>query len=125
MSGLQEIKKAVLAKEIATHHCSPLSTDPSNSATALAVQPVSTTAEAAPATPSSSTASAVDCVPPPMSVSDPTQPLSVPAWSVTKVKATILQFKKKFSVLTANAKIEITKKESQDPSFLEIFRTSL
>ena len=128
VSGLQEIKKAVLAKEIATHHCpqsSPPSTDPSNSATALAVQPVNTTAEAAPATPSSSTASAVDSVPPPMSVSDPTQPLSVPAWSVAKVKATILQLKKKFSVLTANAKIEITKKESQDPSFLEIFRTSL
>ena len=128
VSGLQEIEKAVLAKEIATHHCpqsSPPSTDPSNSATALAVQPVSTTAEAAPVTPSSSTASVVDSVPPPMSVSDPTQSLPVPAWSVAKVRATILQLEKRFSVLTANAKIEITKKESQDPSFLEIFRTSL
>ena len=128
VSGLQEIKKAVLAKEITTRHCpqsSPPSTDPSNSATALAVQPVSTTAEAAPATPSSSTASAIDSVPPSMSVTDPTQPLPVPAWSVAKVKATILQLKMKFSVLTASAKIEITKKESQDPSFFEIFRTSL
>ena len=127
VSGLQEIKKAVLAKEIATLHCpqsSPPSTDARNSATALAVQPVNTTAEAAPAT-SSSTASAVGSVPPPMSVSDPTQPLPVPAWSVAKVKATILQLEKRFLVLTANAKIEITKKESQDPSFLEIFRTGL
>ena len=123
--GLQEIEKAVLAKEIATRHCpqsSPSCTDPSNRVTALAVQPVSTTAEIALATPS---VSAVDSVPPPMLVSDPTQPLPVPPWSVAKVKATILQLKKKFSVLTANAKIEISKKESQDKSFLEIFRTSL
>ena len=128
VSGLQEIEKAVLAKEIATCHCphsSPPSTDPSNSATALALQPVSTTAEAAPATPSSSTASAVDSMPPPMSVSDPTQPLPVPAWSVAKVKATIPQLEMCFSVLVANAKKQITKKESQDPSFLEIFRTCL
>ena len=128
VSGLQEIKKNVLAKEIATRHCpqsSPPSIDPSNSATALAVQPDSTTAEAAPATPSSSTTSAVDSVPLPMSVTDPSRPLPVPAWSVAKVKATILQLEERFSVLTANAKIEITKKENQDPSFLEVFRTRL
>ena len=128
VSGLQEIEKAVLAEEIATRHCpqsSPPSTDTSNSATALAVQPVSTTVEAVPATPSSSIASAVDSVPPPMSVTDPTQPLPVPSWNVAKVKATILQLEERFSVLMANAKIEITKKESHDPSFLEIFRTRL
>ena len=76
VSGLQEIEKAVLAREIATRQCpqsSPPSTDP---ATAIVVHPV--TAEAAPATPSSSTASAVDSMPPPMSVTDPTQPLPVP-----------------------------------------------
>ena len=128
VSGLQEIKKAVLAKEIATRHCpesSPPSTDPSNSATALAVQPVSTTAEAAPATPSSSTASAVDSVPPPMSVSDPTQPLSLPAWSVAKVKATILQLEERFSDLIADAEDEIGEKENQDRRFLKKFRTRL
>ena len=125
VSGLQEIKKAVLAKEIATHHCpqsSPPSTDP---ATALAVQPVSTTAEAAPATPSSSTASAVDSVPPPMSVTDPTQPLPVPAWSVAKVKATILQLEERFSDLIADAEDEIGEKENQDRRFLKKFRTRL
>ena len=124
VSGLQEIKKAVLAKEIATHHChqsSPPSTDPSNSATPLAVQPVSTTAEAAPATPSS----AVDSVPPPMSVTDPTEPLTVPAWGVAKVKATILQLEERFSDLIADAKHEISEKEKQDRKFLEKFRTRL
>ena len=127
VSGLQEIKKAVLAKEIATHHCpqsSPPSTDPSNSATPLAVQPVSTTAEAAPATPSS-TALAVDSVPPPMSVTDPTQPLPVPAWSVAKVKATILQLEERFSDLIADAEDEIGEKENQDRKFLKKFRTRL
>ena len=128
VSGLQEIEKAVLAKEIAIHYCpqsSPPSTDPSNSATAVAVQPVSTTAEAAPGTPSSSTASAVDSVPPPMSVSDPTQPLSVPAWSVAKVKATILQLEERFADLIADAKHEISEKEKQNRKFLEKFRTRL
>ena len=128
VSGLQEIKKAVLANEIATHHCpqsSPPSTDPSNSATALAVQPVNTTTEAAPATPSSSTASAVDSVPPPMSVSDPTQPLPVPAWSVAKVKAAILQLEERFSDLVSDTEDEISEKENQDRKFLKKFRTRL
>ena len=128
VSGLQEIKKAVLAKEIATHHCpqsSPPSTDPSNSATALAVQPVSTTAEAALATPSSLTVSAVDSVPPPTSVTDPTHPLSVPAWSVAKVKATILQLEERFSDLVSDAEDEIGEKENQDRKFLKKFRTRL
>ena len=121
VSGLQEIEKTVLANELATRYCSqssPSSTDPSNSTTALAVQPVSTTAEAAPSTLSSSTASAIDSV-------HPTQPLPVPAWSVAKVKATILQLEERFSDLIADAKHEISAKEKQDKKFLEKFRTRL
>ena len=127
VSGLQEIGKTSLAKEIATCCCpqsSTPSTDPSNSATAFAVQSVGTTAEIAPATPSS-TASAIDSVPLPMPVNDPTQPLPVPAWSEAKVKATILQLEEKFSDLIADVEDEIDKKENQDRKFLKKFRTHL
>ena len=120
VSGLQEIEKTVLAKEIATRHCSqslPPSTEPSNSATALAVQPVSTTAEASPVTLSSLASSAIDSV-------HPTQP-PVPAWSVAKVKATMLQLEEGFSDLIADAKNEISAKEKKDKKFLEKFRTRL
>ena len=124
VSGLQEIEKAVLAKEIATHHCVPSSSpsnDPSNSATVLAVPPVYTKTEEAPVPPSS----AVDSVPPPMTVTDPTQPLPVPAWSVAKVKATILQLEEMFSDLISDVEDEISEKENHDRRFLKKFRTRL
>ena len=121
VSGLQEIEKTVLAKEIATLHCpqsSPLSTDTSKFATVLAVQPVNTTAEAAPVAPSS----AVDSVPPPI---DPTQALPVPAWSVAKVQGTILQLEERFADLISDVEDEISEKENQDRRFLKKFRTRL
>ena len=49
------------------------------------------------------------------STTDSTQPLSVTAWSINKVKTTILQLKERFADVMSEAQDE---KENEDRKFL-------
>ena len=59
------------------------------------------------------------------STTDGTQPLAVTAWSIEKVKATILELEERFADLTCDAQFEIGEKEKQDRRFLDRFRSRL
>ena len=54
-----------------------------------------------------------------------TQPLAVTAWSIEKVKATMLELEESFADLTCDAQLEISEKEKQDRRFLDRFRNRL
>ena len=58
-------------------------------------------------------------------ISDHAQPSTVTFWSVEKVKVTILQLKKRFADLTADAEDELGELEKQDKRFLKRFRRYL
>ena len=59
------------------------------------------------------------------STTDGTQPLAVTAWSIEKVKTTILHLEEMFADLMDEAEDEISKKENQDGKFLKKFRGRL
>ena len=50
------------------------------------------------------------------------QPLSVPAWSIEKVKATIMQLQKQFADLACHAQREIREEEQKNQQFVDDFR---
>ena len=56
---------------------------------------------------------------------DSTQSPTVIAWSIEKVKATILELEERFSDLMSEAEDEISEKENQDLKFLNKFRNRL
>ena len=133
ISGLREIKKDVLAKEVAKQHCpqSPYvatpSSDPSQPASVLTTQPVTTPAPVTPAIPSSvATTSADDSEQSPnTATSDCTQSLAVDMRNVANVKATIRHLEKTFLNLISRTRSALCRKESQDREFLENFRDYL
>ena len=150
ISGLKEIKKDVLAKEVAKQHCpqSPYvatpSSDPSQPASVLTTQPVTTPAPVTPAIPSSvANTSADDSEQSPNTVVVPSgQPASGPAAGelcpvatpssptpstdrVSQVRDNIEQFDDTFSDLMLEAQSELCLRESVDPSFLKRFRLRL
>jgi hypothetical protein len=59
------------------------------------------------------------------STTDGTQPLAVTAWSIEKVKVTILELEKRFADLTCDAQLEIDENEKQGRRFLDRFRSHL
>ena len=61
----------------------------------------------------------------PSAITDHAQPSTVTFWSVEKVKVTILQLKKRFADLTADAEDELGELEKQDKRFLKRFRRYL
>ena len=146
ISGLREIKKDVLAKEVAKQHCpqSPYvatpSSDPSQPASVLTTQPVTTPAPVTPAIPSSvATTSADDSEQSPNTVVVPSgPPASGPAAGelcpvatpssptpstdrVSQVREDIERFDDTFSDLMLEAQSELCLRESVDPSFLTKF----
>ena len=133
ISGLKEIKKDVLAKEVAKQHCpqSPYvavpSSDPSQPASVLTTQPVTTPAPATPAIPSSvATTSADDSEQSPnTATSEHTQSVAVDMRSVANVKATICRLEKAFSGLISRTRSALCRKESQDREFLDEVRDYL
>ena len=133
ISGLIEIKKDVLAKEVAKQHCpqSPYvatpSSDPSQPASVLTTQPVTTPAPVTPAIPSSvATTSADDSEQSPnTATSEHTQSVAVDMRSVANVKATIRRLEKTFSDMISDTRSALCKKESQDKEFLDRFRDRL
>ena len=133
ISGLIEIKKDVLAKEVAKQHCpqSPYvatpSSDPSQPASVLTTQPVTTPAPVTPAIPSSvATTSADDFEQSPnTATSEHTQSVAVDMRSVANVKATIRRLEKTFSDMISDTRSALCKKESQDKEFLDRFRDRL
>ena len=130
ISGLIEIKKDVLAKEIAIQHC-PLSpyiatpsSDPSQPASVLTTKPVTTPAPVIPS--SLATTSADDSEHSPnAATSDHTVPVAVNMRSVANVKATISRLEKTFSRLITHTRSALCVRESQDKEFLDEFRDSL
>ena len=133
ISGLTEIKKHVLAKEVAKQHCpqSPYvatpSSDPSQPASVLTTQPVTTPAPVTPAIPSSvATTSADDSEQSPnTATSEHTQSVAVDMRSVASVKATIRRLEKAFSGLTTRTRSALCEREIQDKEFLDEFRDHL
>ena len=133
ISGLKAIGKDVLAKEVAKQHCpqSPYvatpSSDPSQPASVLTTQPVTTPAPVTPAIPSSvATTSADDSKQSPnTATSDHTQSVAVDMRSVANVKATIRRLEKAFSGLTTRTRSALCERESQDKEFLDEFRDHL
>ena len=59
------------------------------------------------------------------STTDDAQPLAVTAWSIEKVKATMMELEERFADLTCYAQLEIGKKEKKDRWFLDRFRNRL
>ena len=133
ISGLREIKKDVLAKEVAKQHCpqSPCvatpSSDPSQPASVLTTQPVTTPAPVTPAIPSSvATTSADDSEQSPnTATSEHTQSVAVDMRSVANVKATIRRLEKTFLRLIARTQSDLCKKEKLNEEFLGEFRIYL
>ena len=133
ISGLKEIEKYVLAKEVAKQHCpqSPYvatpSSDPSQPASVLTTQPVTTPAPVTPAIPSSvATTSADDSEQSPnTATSDRTQSLAVDMRSVVNIKVTLRHLKATFSNLITRTRSALCKKESQNEEFLDEFRDGL
>ena len=130
ISGLREIKKDVLAKEVAKQHCpqSPYVATPSSEPSQPAsTQPVTTPAPVTPAIPSSvATTSADDSEQSPnTATSEPTQSVAVDMRSVANVKATIRRLEKTFSGLTTRTRSALCERESQDKEFLDEFRDHL
>ena len=127
ISGLKEIKKGVLAKEVAKQHCpqssyvATPSSDPSQPASVLTTQPVTTPAPAIPS--SVATTSADDSEQSP--TSDRTQSVAVDMRNVANVKATIRRLEKAFSGLTTRTRSALCARESQDKEFLDEFRDHL
>ena len=133
ISGLKEIKKDVLAKEVAKQHCpqSPYvatpSSDPSQPASVLTTQPVTTPAPVTPAIPSSvATTSADDSEQSPnTATSEHTQSVAVDMRSVANVKAAICRLEETFSGLISRTRSALCRKESQDREFLDEVRDYL
>ena len=133
ISGLIEIKKDVLAKEVAKQHCpqSPYvatpSSDPSQPASVLTTQPVTTPAPVTPAIPSSVASTSADDSEqsPNTATSDRSQSVAVDMRSVANVKATIRRLEKAFSGLTTRTRSALCERESQDKEFLDEFRDHL
>ena len=154
VSGLEEIEMNVLAKEIATGKClsvAPASVEADQSShqmTPLTHSPVTTaptlTDHTQPSTLTDHTQSSTvtdhaqpstvtDHAQPstvtdhaqPSAITDHTQLSTVTFWSVEKVKVTILQLKKRFADLTADAEDELGELEKQDKRFLKRFRRYL
>ena len=122
VSGLQQIRMAVLAKEIATQHCHQSSdttvpsADPSKSVAIQEAQHDCTLHVGDAITPVPLTTTQADQPP------SPTNPPSLPpAETVAKVKATILHLEKMFSGLITSTRSALCKKESLNREFLEEF----
>ena len=133
ISGLKEIKKDVLAKEVAKQPCpqSPYvatpSSDPSQPASVLTTQPVTTPAPVTPAIPSSVASTSADDSEqsPNTATSEHTQSVAVDMRSVANVKATICRLEKTFSGLISRTRSALCRKESQDREFLDEVRDYL
>ena len=133
ISGLIEIKKDVLAKEVAKQHCpqSPYvatpSSEPSQPASVLTTQPVTTPAPVTPAIPSSvATTSAGDSEQSAnTATSEHTQSVAVDMRSVANVKATIRRLEKTFAGLISRTRSALCRKETQNKEFLDEFRDYL
>ena len=133
ISGLREIKMDVLAREVAKQHCpqSPYvatpSSDPSQPASVLTTQPVTTPAPVTPAIPSSvATTSADDSEQSPnTATSEHTQSVAVDMRSVANVKATIRCLEKAFLNLIARTQSDLCRKEDLNKEFLGEFRIYL
>ena len=133
ISGLREIKKDVLAKEVAKQHCpqSPYvatpSSDPSQPASVLTTQPVTTPAPVTPAIPSSVASTSADDSEqsPNTATSEHAQSVAVDMRSVANVKATIRRLEKTFSGLISRTRSALCEKESQNEEFLDEFRDHL
>ena len=133
ISGLIVIGKYVLAREVAKQHClqSPYvatpSSDPSQPASVLTTQPVTTPAPVTPAIPSSvATTSADDSEQSPnTATSERTQSVAVDMTCVANVKATIRRLEDTFSGLITRTRSALCKKESQNKEFPDEFRDYL
>ena len=112
----------------ATTSAEPATTDTATDTTqksAAIVQP-STAAQTSHTTfPSAETGTVVTASSAMLSTTDGTQPLAVTAWSIEKVKVTILELEERFADLMSEAEDEISEKENQDGTFLKKFRGRL
>ena len=132
-SALKAIGKDVLAKEVAKQHCpqssyvATPSFNPSQPASVLTTQPVTTPAPVTPAIPSSvATTSADDSEQSPnTATSDRAQSLAVDMRSVANVKTTILRLEETFSDLISDTRSVLCERESLDKKFLDRFRDRL
>ena len=133
ISGLIGIKKHVLAKKVAKQHCpqslyvATPSSDPSQPASVLTTQPVTTPAPVTPAIPSSVATTSAD-VPeqsPNTATSEHTPSVAVDMRSVANVKATIRRLEKTFLRLIARTQSDLCKKEKLNEEFLSEFRIYL
>ena len=109
----------------ATTSAEPATTDTATDTTwesAAIVQPstaAKTSRTTSPLTETGTVATAASAMP---STTDGTQSLAVTAWSIEKVKATILELEDRFADLMSETEDEISEKENQDRKFLKKFR---